>query len=95
MSEIVITSNDDYYLDQGIGFDVSHSNATTVIILENSATATLIFGCEDENGNFVAYPDGDFLDGRVINHGKGARLMVRASGISADSVTIGFYQNSN
>ncbi|MCK5612465.1 hypothetical protein KAR91_61905 [Candidatus Pacearchaeota archaeon] len=95
MSETIITIDGDYYLDQGLGFDVSHSSATTVIILENSATATLIFGCEDENENFVAYPDGDFLDGRVINHGKGARLMVRASNISANSVTIGFYLNSN
>lgn len=91
MSELIITENGDNYLDPGLGFGVNQNRSTTVMILENSASATLIFGCEDQDGNFVAYPNGEFLDGRVINHGSGAKLMVRASGISGDSVTIGFY----
>ena len=93
MSEKVITANGDYYLEKDSRFEVSHVASTTVMILENSATAVLLFGCEDKDGNFVEYPNGEFLDGRVINHGKGARLMVRASDITANSVTIGFYSN--
>lgn len=91
MSELKIEANDDFYLDPDLGFNVSHHGSTTVMVLENSANATLIFGCKDADDNFVAYPNGEFSDGRIINHGKGAILMVRVSGISGDSVTIGFY----
>lgn len=88
MATTVISANGDYVLPPN-GTDVTQSESSTVMILENSATATLLFGMADLNDNFLEFPDGDtILIGDVINHGMGCKLMVRASGIISGSVTI-------
>ena len=91
MSKIVITTNGDHLLPIIGNFDVTHTAESTIMILENSASAALIFGVADSEGDFVAYPDGAFGDGKRIAHGQGAKLMVRVADIAADSVTIERY----
>jgi hypothetical protein len=91
MAEINIIEDGEYYFNPKLGFNVSRTDSTTVLVLENSASATLEFGCEDSAGSFVGYPNGTFSDGRVINHGRGAKPMVKATGISTGSVTLGIY----
>lgn len=88
MSKLVITTNGDFSFPGDQQTDVTQTDASTVLIMENTAAAALIFGCANAAGDFVAYPGGQFNDGARINHGLGCRLMVRASGIAGDSVTI-------
>lgn len=91
MSQITITENGDVVLPVTGDSVVTQTESSTIMILENSANATLIFGCADLNGDFVPYPAGQFSDGKLIRHGKGCKLMVRVSGIGVGSVTIGIY----
>ena len=93
MSKLIITTNGDFSFpgDQQTG--VTQTEASTILIMENSADATLIFGCANAAGDFVAYPEGEFRDGARINHGLGCQLMVRTSGIASDSVTIRRFPN--
>lgn len=88
MSLRVIDADGDYFLDTAQNPQVRQSEATTVMILENSASATLVFGLADEDDDFVAFPNGEIENGNVIHHGKGARLMVRVSGINTGTATI-------
>ena len=84
----VIIADGDYLIKLDGRAQVTNSESSTMMIIENSAGAVLIFGFADENGVFVPYPNGVFNDGKKINHGIGCRLMVRVSNITADSVTI-------
>lgn len=85
---LVITTNGDHLLTLYGKSDVTHTASSTVMIMENSANATLLFGFADSEENFVPYPNGTFSDGKIINHGIGCRLMVRASNITVNTVTI-------
>jgi hypothetical protein len=84
----IITADGDYILQQHPENSVTRSQGSTVMVIENSAAATLEYGMGDLNGDFVAYPDGTIAVGDIIIHGIGVVLMVRASGITADTVTI-------
>lgn len=88
MSELIIDENGDFAFPGDNNTDVTQTGSSTILILENSASASLLFGCADQDGLFVAYPAGEFNDGAVINHGRGCKLMVRVSGITGDTVTI-------
>lgn len=94
MAQTVITENGDFFLATEEDAQVTQTDASTVLVLENSAGASLLFGVGDENDSFVPYPNGAFTDGKRIRHGRGARLMVRASEISADSVTIRVFRGA-
>ena len=91
MIETVITANGDYQILDPEDFYRATTATSSVVIPENSAAATLIFGYAGTSNEFVGYPDGTFNDGRIIDHGVGLKLMVRASGISANTVTIRVY----
>lgn len=84
----VISADGDYILQQHPNNNVTQSQGSTVMAVENSAGAVMIYGMADTNGDFVAYPDGTIAIGDTIFHGIGVVLMVRVSGIIADTVTI-------
>ena len=84
----IITANGDYFLSVYDSSGIIQHDKSTIVISENSADATLIFGFADTDDNFVPYPNGVFNDGKLVNHGKGCRLMVSVSNIVAGSVTI-------
>ena len=64
---------------------------TTVVIHSNIDAATITFGSADAADGFKAYADGGLDTGdAVINHGVGAKLMVRLAGIGANPVVIGY-----
>jgi len=69
--------------------NVEHKEKTTVVIVSNVDVATITFGIKDDTGAFQAYADGAITSDAVINHGAGAKLMVRISGIIANPVKIG------
>lgn len=76
-----ITTNGDHKLPERINVNRPFER-TSVIILYNPDPATITFGVEDDEGNFVGYTNGIVTDDSVINHGYGASLMVRISGLS-------------
>lgn len=90
MSQIIIEADGDHFLDPDLNHDVLLWPATSVKVESNIDGATITFGYEDSEGNFVAYDDGVTSEAR-INHGKGVRLLVRVAGINANDVIIGFY----
>lgn len=88
MAQITIDADGDYFLPTDSDTNVTNYDITTVMIVENSASATTEYGLADGGENFVAYPNGTIAVGDLIAHGKGVRLMVRVGGITSGSVTI-------
>lgn len=88
MEFISYVSNGDYSIPPMKG-NVEHGEKTTVIITENLDSAVVIFGIKDQDEDFLAFADGTITSDAVINHGPGAKLMVRISGISTNPVKIG------
>lgn len=92
MSVQVITTNGNYVLtDQGS--QVRGEVTTTVVLHENSASATVTIGFINLAGAFVAYPSGEFTGddtGKLVWHGLGAKLAVKVEGIAANTVTVGW-----
>ena len=90
-----ITENAVVPLESDDNLAVSHARKTTVVILENSAGATVVIGIIAKIADvdtFVPYADGAITDDGTFNHGRGSKLAANVSGITGDSVTIGFYQ---
>lgn len=75
------TSDGDYNLPD-LNSNVRRKDKTSVQILKNPDSATITFGAKDSDGAFVAYEEGAISTDDVLNHGEGALLMVRLSGIS-------------
>ena len=90
MSQITISANGDYVLPQSDGTQIRRSEATAVTIKANTASAVTQFGAGDDTDTFTAYANGTIANDDTIAHGRGAKLMVRVSGITTGSVVI-FY----
>lgn len=90
MSTATIIENGDFILSSE-GSDIRTTGSTTVLIMSNSASATLEFGYGDADNIFVPFPDGVIPDSALIKHGRGCKLMVRITGISSGNVVINFY----
>ena len=91
-TEKVITTNAVHVLEADANLAVSHARKTTIVIIENSASATVTIGIVSEDGDFVAFANGLITDDGTFNHGRGAKLAALVADIADDSVTIGFYQ---
>ncbi|MCP3685757.1 MAG: hypothetical protein GY861_24175 [bacterium] len=89
--EKVITANGDYVLDEADGSNARKTGSTSIMIRANTATAVAEFGYGDGDDNFKAFVGGLISTENVINHGKGAKLMVRISGISTGAITILYF----
>ncbi len=89
--EKIITENGDYVLDESSGSRIRKTGSTSIMIRANTATATALFGYGDGDDNFSPYNRGTISTENVINHGAGAKLMVRISGISTGSITILYF----
>jgi len=81
-------ANGDYNIPPLKG-NVKHQDKTTVVVISNPDSATITFGIADDSGNFLAFADGVITSDAVINHGPGAKLMVRIGSISTNPVKIG------
>jgi hypothetical protein len=90
MAQITIDADGDYILTEA-GSNIRSTEATTVMIRENTDAATIEFGYGDSDDNFSAFEDGDILTEDIIFHGKGCKLMTRVTGITAGTVNIHYY----
>jgi len=91
-----IEADGDFYLSP-FGADetrrlITVRHTTVVNIDSNVDGATVTAGYEDYEGNFNAYPEGDISTsgGKEVIHGIGTKLMVRVSGITANSVHVAY-----
>ncbi len=87
MSELIITANGEYVLPDGTK-QIRTTATTSVMIKSNTATAVCEFGYGDESDTFKAFTNGIVSTDQLISHGRGCKLMVKASGISSGEVTI-------
>ncbi len=92
MAEIKIYQNGDYSLELDDRYEVTHNSKSTVMIVENSANATLTLGYINEDGSFIEFPNGLLTEGAVVNHGVGCDFVVRVTDLSVQSVTISVFK---
>ena len=89
MAQTIIEENGDFALLADGNGGVTKTAKTAIYITENSAGATVALGYDsDGSGTFKAFSTSSITDDRLVECGKGLRLMVRVSGIAADSVTL-------
>lgn len=88
MEFLSYTTDGDYKLPP-MNSNVEYKDKTTVVVISNIDAATITFGLVNDLGAFLAFADGAITSDAVINHGPGAKLMVRISGISSNLVKIG------
>lgn len=87
-----ITENGVTLLDDG-GSILRKGITTTVVIDSNSASATVTVGYLNSSGEFKAYPEGLFIDdtlGKLVWHGTGVKLAIKAEDISSGDLVIGW-----
>lgn len=86
LNNITIESDGDDLLPP-VKNNVFQRRSTTIVVESNIDGATLMVGYTGKAG-FVEL--GPLVQGAVFNHGVGANLIVRSSGIGANPVVIGY-----
>lgn len=84
-----ITADGDYDLPPVHG-TVTERDRLMVKVFLNPGSATIIFGCKGNDGNFSAFADGTITGEAVLNVGFGTQLMVQVSGHSGGTLVIGY-----
>ena len=87
--EFITYATDGDYKFPPLKGNVEYKDQTVIAIASNTDVAVVTIGFADQNGNFKAYGDGIIIADAVVNHGPGARLMVRFLGIGSNPVVIG------
>lgn len=87
--QTTITEDGTHLLLLPLGRLVTHHSTSIVRILGNDDGATVLVGEDDGSGNISLFFNGDITnEGAAVNHGKGSKLMVNVTGISANPVII-------
>jgi hypothetical protein len=87
-----ITENGVTHLEDG-NSKLRVQMATTVVIDSNSASATVTIGYLNASDEFKAYPEGLFIvdtPGKLVWHGAGVKLAVKAEDITTGTLVIGW-----
>lgn len=85
----IAQGNGDYVLELN-GSDVQNKDVSTITLEANIDGATVIVGYKNSFGTFKAYNNGTITTvvDAFVRHGKGVILMIRITGMTANSVTI-------
>lgn len=89
MNFITLDANGEYDLTI-TNSNIINNDRTTVVIVSNPDTATIVFGYKDSSGNFKAYAEGTIDTDAVINHGRGVKLMVKITDFGTEDIVIGY-----
>jgi hypothetical protein len=89
---ITIAADGDVELATPYPGNVVNRSTSSIKPESNIDGATIEIGVKDDSGAFLAYENGlvTVAQGKYVRHGTGVTLMLRVTGITANSVIVGY-----